>query len=88
MDARSVQFQQQLQEKDDEINRLRRELRVRIQKRLYSSALWTDSCLLCTVGDSKIEICLTPQSMSLKHGKVHFMQLLLMYISQSMYLQI
>ena len=31
MEARSVQFQQQLQQKDDEINRLRRELRVRIQ---------------------------------------------------------
>ena len=31
MEARSVQFQQQMQQKDDEINRLRRELRVRIQ---------------------------------------------------------
>ena len=51
MDARSVQFQQQLQEKDDEINRLRRELRVRIQKLLYSSALCTDLCLLCTVSE-------------------------------------
>ena len=28
MEARSVQFQQQLQEKDDEINRLRRELEI------------------------------------------------------------
>ena len=43
MDARIAQFQQQLQEKDDEIRRLGGELRVRIQKGLYSSALCTDS---------------------------------------------
>ena len=38
-EARSVQFQQQLQEKDDEINRLRRELRVRIQKLVLSAQI-------------------------------------------------
>ena len=38
MDARSAQVQQQLQERDAEINRLQRELRVRIDTVTYIHA--------------------------------------------------
>ena len=46
MDARSAQFQQQLQEKDDEIKRLWEQLRVRIQKRLFSAQTHVYSSLV------------------------------------------
>ena len=44
MDARSAQFQEHLQEKNDEIKRLWEQLRVRIQKHLYYSFKY----MICT----------------------------------------
>ena len=69
MDARSVQFQQQLQEKDDEINRLRRELRVR-NRNFYILVLSAQTHVYyALLVNSEIGISLAPQSLSLKHAK-------------------